>query len=391
MGSLWQVLGFRSNPFGSYTAEKEPELERYLVRPAYHQALLQRSDRLETFILFGARGAGKSASRIALYRAVMARVAAADSGTKQPLPVTFDSYGAVVRAGLDKISAATLVTEVAFLTAEAVLVWLAALDESDRNAFLEAMDKDEERLCVWVIQAFYLARPESVRSVSTRRALELLDQAWPKRTALWIQKKWNSLAALVGGVAELIAQKVTSHPVGIDKGVAGVLSTSAPSERADDYAREVLARLVDFVRVFGFSGLLILMDKVDETDKTTDSAASTAQVLYPLLANTGLLEIPGLAWLPFLWDRVRDSYSSSGKLPIRLDKIANAEIRWDEVFLAELVNKRLAHFSDGKVVDFRGLCQPDVEANGLLREIIRCSMNSPRSSRRSGPVPVAIA
>lgn len=376
MGSFWETHGFRANPFASYTAEKEPDLERYLVRPAYHQTLVERADRLESFILFGARGAGKSASRIALHRSVLAKVAAATA--KQPLPVTFDSFGSIVLGGLDKITAAALVAEVAFLTAEALLVWLAALNDADRDAFLAAMDDDEERLCVWVIQTFYLARPDAVRNLSTRRALELLDQAWPQRTALWVQKKWNQLAVLVGGVAELIAQKVTKHPVGIGGGVAGVLSVAAPSDRADDYAREVLARLVDFVRVFGFSGLLVLIDKVDETDKTTDSASATAQVLHPLLANTGLLEVSGVSWAAFLWDRVRDSYSASGKLPIRLDKIANAEIRWDQRFLSEMLDKRLEYFSDGKVLRFAGLCQASVDSDAMLREIIRCSMNSPR-------------
>ena len=199
MGSFWTATGFRANPFGSYTAEKEPELDRYLVRPAYFESLSERSSRIESFLLFGARGAGKSASRIALYKATMSRLS---EGKACPLPVTFDSFTAVLRNGIDRVSVAALVSELAYLACEATLVWLAALEEGDRNTYVEGMDADEKKLAVWLLDRFYFTRPEPVRQVATRRALELLDQAWPKRTLLWAQKKWNALAAIVGGLAD---------------------------------------------------------------------------------------------------------------------------------------------------------------------------------------------
>ena len=83
MYALLAARGFRANPFGSYVAEKEPDLEKYIVRPAYFNALSERTNRLESFILFGARGAGKSASRIALHRDCIGRIAA---GKRTPLP-----------------------------------------------------------------------------------------------------------------------------------------------------------------------------------------------------------------------------------------------------------------------------------------------------------------
>ena len=365
MGSFWSSTGFRANPFGNYTAEKEPELDQYLVRPAYFESLSERSARVESFLLFGARGSGKSASRIALYKATMARLSANGAG---PLPVTFDSFTTVLRDGIDGVRATALVKELAYLTCEAVLIWLAALEEADRQPFLEAMDPDEEKLAVWLLQKFYFVRPESVRQVSTRKALELVDQAWHKRPQLWAAKKWNAIAAVVGGLAELIVQKATGHPVGLGSAVTSALTSTAEADEAG-FAREVLTRMVDFAKIFGFTGVLVLIDKVDETDLTTDSADASSRLLLPLLANTALMEVHGIGFMCFLWDRVREIYS--GKRPVRLDKIPNAEINWDDRFLVEMVDKRLAHFSGRKVSRFSEICSSGTDDKAALREMIK--------------------
>ena len=62
MKTLVQSLGLRSNPFEHYTAETEPFIPSYAVRPPYLQAISDRVKGLSTFILFGDRGAGKSAT-----------------------------------------------------------------------------------------------------------------------------------------------------------------------------------------------------------------------------------------------------------------------------------------------------------------------------------------
>ena len=46
-------LSLKSNPFEHYTAEKEPHISEYAVRPPYLRAITQRASALNTFILFG--------------------------------------------------------------------------------------------------------------------------------------------------------------------------------------------------------------------------------------------------------------------------------------------------------------------------------------------------
>ncbi|WP_318883688.1 hypothetical protein RWA06_02470 [Sinorhizobium meliloti] len=65
--TLVQRLNLKGNPFEHYTAETEPNITEYAVRPPYLQAISDRARSLSSFILFGNRGAGKSATRITVF------------------------------------------------------------------------------------------------------------------------------------------------------------------------------------------------------------------------------------------------------------------------------------------------------------------------------------
>ena len=66
----YQVLGFNANPFNSNTAEREPEISEYAVHPPYLDRTEQASLKSGVFFLEGARGSGKSATRITIAKKV---------------------------------------------------------------------------------------------------------------------------------------------------------------------------------------------------------------------------------------------------------------------------------------------------------------------------------
>lgn len=68
--TLVDKLNFRANPFEHYTAETEPDIAAYAVRPPYLEGIVGRAKALSSFILFGARGSGKSATRITVYKEI---------------------------------------------------------------------------------------------------------------------------------------------------------------------------------------------------------------------------------------------------------------------------------------------------------------------------------
>jgi len=374
MPKLLEALQFRDNPFASYVAENEPDIESYFVRPPYFDEVAARGQACRSLVLFGARGAGKSATRLTFYKECWAR---REKDQPAPLAVALDDYSRITSNGLGNADLGKFIAEVGYLTIEAVLLWLSALEETDRNLQLETMTVAQESLVIALVQRFYLSRPELVRSASVREPLKLLNQAWHKRTRLWVEKRWDAVAGLISTIATAIAKKASGTDPNIDAGLRDLLKTDAAQWNDSQFARALLSRFSDFAKVFGFLGVVVLVDKVDETPLTSNSAAATASLLFPLLSTTQLLEIENFGWLLFLWDKVKDGYTSTEQA-VRLDKIAHATIQWQDPFLRSLIGRRLGHFSGEKITQFDGLCDPSTDAAGALGEMISLCMRSPR-------------
>jgi hypothetical protein len=373
MAKLLKSLGFEENPFASYVAENEPNIDQYFIRPPYFDAVTDRGRASRSLILFGARGAGKSATRLSFYKNSWSAWEAKKQG---PLVVTLDDYTRILSDGLQKVDLGRFISEVGFVVVEAVLIWLSALEEEERDLVVGTLLKDEEMIVIPVLQRFYLSRPEFVRVSSIIDPMKLLNQAWHKRTKLWANQKWDAIANLVSTISQAFIKK-SIVDVDIQGGLNALLKSESKQWNDGQFAKTILARFADFAKVFGFDGVTVLIDKVDETQLTNNSANSTALLIYPILAHTQLLEIDSFGWLFFLWDKVREEYKSE-QLPVRLDKIANATISWEDTFLKDLVKKRLRHFSGSRITSFDELCEDSVDSEEVLNQIIQLSMKSPR-------------
>lgn len=368
---LLTQLGCTGDPFSKLNAENEPELEQYFVQAPYYGTVSARAVNADTFLLFGTRGSGKSATRIATHREIWRRIA---RGDEAPLAITIDSYERILAKGLDGATTQRFVEEVAFLVVESVLLWLSTRNSEDRTTFVGALNDAELKLAGSLVRTFYLSRPESLRSMFGAQALRAINHASKTQGGRQVTITWGAVAGIVATVANSL--------VGI-KGSGGA-SQSTPTFAREEHrselldARGTLERLVAFARSFGFAGVVALVDKADETSATSNSASNAAQLLYPVLSSTHLLEMDGFGWVFFLWDKVRDEYARSEKLKIRLDKMQHATITWDEPELAELVTKRLEFYSDGKLHGFGDLCRPHSDDRALLSEVIRVAQKSPR-------------
>lgn len=76
--------------------------------------------------------------------------------------------------------------------------------------------------------------------------------------------------------------------------------------------------------MFGFTGVCVLVDKLDETSETDNSVEATARLIHPLLANIQLLEVDGFSWMFFVWGNVEDHFNN--KLKIRLIKLLTQKL-----------------------------------------------------------------
>lgn len=374
MPKLLDTLGFQDNPFANYVAENEPHIEQYFVRPPYFDEVAARGQARRSMVIFGARGAGKSATRLTFYKDCWSK---RQKDEPAPLAVALDDFSRITTSGLAGADLGKFIAEIGYLTVEAVLLWLAALEDSERELQLGTMTSSQEALVIALVERFYMSRPELVRSASVREPLKLLNQAWHKRTRLWIEKRWDAVAGLISSIGTALAKRASDTDANIDAGLRELLKTN-PSQWSDgQYARALLSRFAEFARAFGFTGVVVLVDKVDETPVTNNSANATAGLLFPLLSTTQLLEVEDFAWLFFLWDKVKDGFAGNEQA-VRLDKIAHATIQWQESFLRNLVGKRLDFFSAGKITSFNQLCDEATAAENAIGEIIQLCMRSPR-------------
>ena len=214
------------------------------------------------------------------------------------MAITLDSYERILANGLDAVSTLGFVSEVAFLVVEGVLLWLSNLGTEDRAAFTGALNDVELMLARSLVKTYYLARTETIRHMSGAQALRVINHAWTGSAHDRVASNWSSVASIVASVASSFVHSRVSGAGGENQVTSSFARDDFGSELVD--ARATLDKLVTFVRSFGFSGVVTFVDKADETPATSNSALSAAQLLYPILSSTHLLEMNGFGWIFFL-------------------------------------------------------------------------------------------
>jgi hypothetical protein len=372
MPRLVEALSLRGNPFEHYVAETEPDIGEYAVKPPYFEAIDARAKNTSSYVLFGDRGAGKSATRLTIFKQLWEKKA---QGERVPVSVNFTDFSAVLsRKELVNLSENTLIREVAFAVMESLLAWLSSLEDDEREVFLEAMNDDEHLLCYQLLRDYYLSRPEARRERSVREAMVLLNQAFLRKSRLWVERRWDPIARLIGTITDSLSRRY----VGTQTSIAGDVTATMtkPRDEVEVDSILLLRRLVDLARVFDFSGVIILIDKVDETEATSNSADKTAALIHPLLSRVQLMEVDGFSWIYFLWDRVKTFFEVE-KYHVRLDKVGHATVSWDDEFFVLMLNKRVAFFSNSRL-DFAGLFSNEIDVSAVCGNLISLSMRSPR-------------
>jgi hypothetical protein len=211
------------------------------------------------------------------------------------------------------------------------------------------------------------------RNLSTREALQLLKSAWTTKSAIWASQRWDSLSRIVASVVNALSRKELGNSIDISAPAETLLKSLTGD--APNAPRAILDKLVEFVRGFGFSGISVLVDKVDETPATSSSAENTARLIYPLLSHVQLMEVSGFSWILFLWSNVKDHLS--GKYTVRLDKLAHSNIIWAAEGLHDMVEARIQFYSSGTLT-FSSLFEADIDAKSVFQSLCELSVNSPR-------------
>lgn len=372
MATLVETLHLTANPFEHYTAENEPHIIEYAVRPPYLQAIAARAKGLSTFILFGDRGAGKSATRITVFNEVWS---SDTRGEKRPLIVNFTDFSSLLpQLRKSQLADKDMIESVSFFVVEQLMLWLSSLEDEERKTLVETMNESEVALCSTFVTDFYLSRPEFERQFRTEEAFKLLNSAWTTRSAAWANKRWDAVSAVIATVISAFTKKAVDPSLEVGEAAEGLLK--ALRGDTPQAGRAVLVKLVALVRIFGFSGVCIFVDKVDENEVTTNSAESSSRLVYPILSHIQLLEVDGFSWQFFLWNKIKGFFEGN-EFNVRLDKIAHATIAWDGSTFRAMLEARMRYFS-GKRVGFADLFDGTTDVDAAFELVAAMSMGSPR-------------
>ncbi|GAA1650475.1 P-loop ATPase, Sll1717 family [Georgenia ruanii] len=339
--------GFVGDPFASTNSENEESLADYFVPPPYFESVLGSPTSPKSTIVFAPRGSGKTAQR---------RMIEIASGEEADFAcVTYTNFSEIDPKTASLADHQKVICR---------LLTVAALSHLAEDTW-RAHSLSEHNKQVLKYAAGELLNDLNQQELET--AISSVKSLGDKAVETW-HKYGGFIAA---GIAALMSK------FGLD----GVKLPSELAESATGQAATLaylFPKLVDVFRALGFEAVYILVDKLDETSKTGNRPDLAFSLVSPLLLDLTTVEQPGVAFKFFLWDLLEDLFVESGG---RGDRLGVSKLHWTVPELMEMLSRRVAAFSDGRVTSFNQLVDPSfgVDVHRLLAHL---SPDSPRDMIR---------
>jgi hypothetical protein len=310
-------FGFTADPFAVYEADQERAVIPYIFvdRPYVHHVVGDPA-RPQSAFLLARTGEGKTATReIVLYECMHGRL------RNRTLPVRYSDFD--------------------FLLAQA--------------------EGDPHRVTM-----------RHHAAAIARATLQVLVHDVPPQYFAFLDAAGRDLLL---AFAETFAQGYIQHMLTRllpGKATGFSLDSSSPTE--------ILALLVQLVQQLGpskdrrYEALYVLIDRADETAAGVQAACS---LLQPLIVDSLLPGIPGLALKCFLTRDLGDALLAT----VRRDRYYVETITWDSAALRSMIDQRLNYYSDNRIEHFGQLCTTAARSSALDR-LINKSQASPRTLLR---------
>jgi len=142
-------------------------------------------------------------------------------------------------------------------------------------------------------------------------------------------------------------------------------------------AFDLLQNIVGIIISSGFGGVIILIDRVDETSLLNDRPDLVAQMILPLALAIPVLEMPNVSVKFFLPASTLDLLGEK----LRTDRVQTFHLSWSDSALTSVLNRRLEAFSAGKTSSL----DPFIEDNAresFYRVLFYYSAANPRNMLR---------
>jgi len=340
---FFRAFGFSENPFASTNADKEPRLASYFVSPPYFSSVKGDPADPQSNVIFAPRGAGKTAQKVMLEEFAEAEY------SNPVFSITYDHFRSFNKGRLSSIGIDWHLTQII----QRLLAGVVALIEEGHGANLTTTQKKTLAYCF-------------------RRFLGTLTEADATKVFASVKSHKEKIGDFVAknknaivGILAALASKWGISPPDIDL---------VDRELRDESLTDIFRRLLEIIVSFGFSSVYILVDRVDEVNELANDADAGSRFISPLVTNLHLLETDNVAFKFFLWDRMEDFVLAAGFRP---DRIPVYRLNWSPAELEDMLSRRLAAYSDGRVTNLNELAQEDVKLD-VHRLVCLLSIGSPR-------------
>ncbi len=356
-------LNLKKNPFEYYSAEQEEEIDLYAARPKYFNTVLDKCKKRESYILFGFRGGGKTATRITAFKEI-------EATSNNLIIAAVTDYSDLPTKEIKNFKKIDIVKEIAFHITEAILVKLSTLPEDEREKRISNLTDDQLAAFKDITTNLYVNHKSPLkRGISANAIQSILTLTLKERLGAWLSKDNNALTNSIGGIINRLTK-------GAVKKSEFVEVWNEFIKQEEDYSKQIFEKLTSTAKSLGFDGIVVLLDKIDEHENTNTPEAAS-KIIESLLIQTDLMMIRDLGFVFFLWDRCKPILKEA---KARLDKIKHSDIEWTKEQLQEVTQKRLSFYSGGKITSIEELF--DGESKPKATEVYELCNNSPRELMR---------
>lgn len=425
--------GVAGNPFAEEDAQTDPVFKEHCIATTHHPSWGKvYGDPTEpaTSVVFGEKGSGKTAIRLQIARHL--RDYNRQHPDNRVFVIEYDDFNPFLDRYRDKLSARRRRRDQALEgwklwdhmdailslgVTQLVDQVLAFSHDQDQAASLARLDRHQSRDLL-LLAACYdqsLGEPFVARWRRLRRKLRF-QHIWSKsfwgaktfallgwavtlavagaliglRKWEWLETPWPYLFVAAGWIPYLarcfkwhvLARKIVNHARVVKHAVSplrrvllsfspdDIVNQPLPNKDRTDDRYELLAKFQGVLKTLGYTGIVVLVDRVDEPHAINGSPEQMKALLWPMLDNK-FLKHPGIGFklllpieLSYFIDREdRDFYQRA-----RLDKQNMVPtLEWTGEALYDVANARLAACAlPGKTPRLRELFDPAITDRRLI-------------------------
>lgn len=357
---LYEKIGFKANPFSRVSAEDELSyLDKIFFKPKYFTTILGDIQSNNSRYIFGERGNGKSALMFQMI---------AETKKNRALVALIDNY-TLLFEGANNTFNKYLILMMQRLTQSLVQELLIS------NENINALDQTLKEKFAFFVNNFYqtTSKTEFEKYQEIHKIKEKYNQ--------YVNPLLNQLiSGTVSLTSDLIAKSFGLPVETNNKFYREYLPALQYNNQKIDLSKvqesdlnSLFDELIEVIKGFGYTNLIIFFDKVDEQPEFASNIENVAKKLSPLVVNNKILLDNRFSLVFLLWSRIKEELSKNG---VRFDKLRPIDVNWNDTELESILDKRVTYFSERKVTKIRSLFQ--IEDNFSL--VLQLSNKSPRDA-----------